>query len=119
MFHLTSFVIIKTLLIISKPLHKTFNAFKIIQCILPYVNRLRDRIKDDVVVGRGVREDGRFFNKTMNIVTLNTNNTAQGITVDCQTVENRCQEPYQESCFNENIFFCTLRRHTFHVRFFV
>ena len=119
MFHLTSFVIIKTLLIISKPLHKIFNAFKIIQCILPYVNRLRDRIKDEVVVGRGVRIDGRFFNKTMNIVTLNTNNTAQGITVDCHTVENRCQDLYQESCFNKNIILRTFGCYTFHVRFFV
>ena len=108
MFYLTSFVIIKTSLLISTLLHKICYAFEIIKCNLSYVNWLRDRIKDEVVVGRGVRDDGRFFSKTMNIVTLNTNNTAQGITVDCQTVENRCQEPYQESCYNENIIFIFL-----------
>ena len=113
-----SFVIIKTSSLKGKALHKICNDFKVIKCILSYVNWLLDRIKDEVVVGRGVRIDGRFFNKTMNIVTLNTNNTAQGITVDCHTVENRCQDLYQESCLNENITFCTFGRHTFHVRFF-
>ena len=98
-------------------MYKIHNAFEIIKFILSYVNWLRDRIKDEVVVGRGVREDGRFFNKTMNIVTLNINRTAQGITVDCQTVENRCHEPYQESCFDENISLFTFGRHTFHARF--
>ena len=117
---------IKHHLLLSKPRRskvkhytKFSMIFKVIKCILSYVNWLLDRIKDEVVVGRGVRIDGRFFNKTMNIVTLNTNNTAQGITVDCHTVENRCQDLYQESCLNENITFCTFGRHTFHVRFFL
>ena len=44
-------------------------------------------------------EDGRFFIMTINVVKLNPRSNTHGISVDCQTVEKRCQSLYQESCF--------------------
>ena len=50
-----------------------------------------------------VSDDGRFFIMMINVVKLNPRSNTHGISVDCQTVEKRCQSLYQESCFkNKN-----------------
>lgn len=74
----------------------------LLNALLSYVIcTVRDREKDEVIVGVCLmREDGRFFNRTINIVELNASRITQGITVDCQTVENRCHSPYQGNCYN-------------------